>query len=199
MNPNVFCVRIYSCFIRKVFVWAPLWGLFVLGPQVSWGHLVVTAAYSKPIPEGETFILQRRDIVLNSALLVRDVDLIQTFHERTFRLPEWVSSSGNAYVDCRIMTGSLYEEILSGLQKSGFQPLPARPSAVYFVVGPLQKLQSEWRVANVEVLFSGELSAVFGIGRAGGEPQVLIPRCFSFLDFKLKKDVEKAILEKLKQ
>lgn len=147
-------------------------------------------------------------LVLGGCLLVQGVELVPSADPSappSFRLP--LSGWGEKrYADIRVLTKALYDRVLAALEaRRGAGSNACDAKSLGYQVGTVRRLASASRTANAEVVFGGELSVVFGVGRGGrieppshrGDDGEAV-RDFAFLDSGLKERVEAAILAKLK-
>ncbi|KAF0126932.1 MAG: hypothetical protein FD189_1330 [Elusimicrobia bacterium] len=135
------------------------------------------------------------DFVFAGALEVRGVEMrpeglfmpSEEFGGRTYRDVKLLSKTAYAALDAAFKAGA-------GKRKAG-----KKSGKVSWTVKELRKMGGKSRKANIDVEFDGDLLVTAGLilsKRTGEKYWVAWPRYFVFLDKKLKKAVEKALLEK---
>ncbi len=161
--------------------------------------MVVTSVAARAPEEGA-----KSDVTLNGCLRVSGVERVASADgPGSFRLP--LSGWGEKrYADVRVLSRSLYDHILAALDGRGVAARRCDAKAFSFIVGTVQRLGSSGRIANAEVIFMGELSVLFGVGRGGRVQYPSHPaedgaseRDVELLDPGLKARVEAAILKKV--
>lgn len=135
------------------------------------------------------------DFTFAGALEVRGAEMraeglfmpAEEFGGRTYRDVKLLSRTAYAALDAAFKAGE-------GKGKAG-----KKTSKVAWLIKDLRKMGGKSRKANIDVEFDGDLLVTAGLvlsSRGGEKYWVAWPRSFVFLDKKLKKAVEKALLER---
>ncbi|MDT8285648.1 MAG: hypothetical protein RQ748_00940 [Elusimicrobiales bacterium] len=135
------------------------------------------------------------DFIFAGALGVRGVEMRP---EGLFMPSE--EFGGRAYRDVKLLSKSAYAGIAAAFKAGeGKKKAGKKSGKVSWTVKDLRRMGGKSRKANVDVEFDGDLLVTAGLmlSRRGGEKYwVAWPRYFVFIDKKLKKTVERALLER---
>lgn len=107
---------------------------------------------------------------------------------------------GRAYRDVRLLSKTAYAALDAAFKAgAGKGRSGKKPAKVAWHIRDLRKTGGKSRKANIDVEFDGDLLVTAGLvlsSRGGEKYWIAWPRSFVFTDKKLRKDVERALLER---
>lgn len=134
------------------------------------------------------------DFVFAGALEVKGVEMRS---EGLFMPAE--EFGGRTYRDVKLLSRTAYAALDAAFKAGGSRKKAGKSGRVSWTVKELRRMGGKSRKANVDVDFDGDLLVTAGLvlSKRGGEKYwIAWPRSFVFLDKKLKKTVENAILKR---
>ncbi len=135
------------------------------------------------------------DFVFAGALEVRGVEMRP---EGLFMPAE--ESGGRTYRDVKLLSRAAYSSLDAAFKKgAGAGGARKGPGKLPWTIKGIRRLGGKFRKANVDVEFDGDLLVTAGLmlsNRAGEKHWIAWPRSLFFLDKKLKKAVEKDLLQR---
>jgi hypothetical protein len=107
---------------------------------------------------------------------------------------------GRAYRDVKLLSKKAYAALDAAFKTGeGKGKAGKKTGRIAWTVRDIRKMGGKARKANIDVEFDGDLLVTAGLvlsSRAGDKYWIAWPRSFVFLDKKLKKTVERALLER---
>lgn len=140
---------------------------------------------------------RRSDVVFSHSFIVKNIKFVKTPAGDYIQMPLTIrkyDKETKKYSNIKIISPILYNELMNAF--GGKNSAQDKPDEIQAEVTSVRSLNSDIRVANVDINFDDQLLVTFGVISKSKFFEVSVPQNFSFRSKKLRNKITNLVLKK---